>query len=710
MSSRLKLLDFEDNKIVSNFEAIAKIKDEFNFPVYIISLIGEARFGKSTLINCFGTVLMNRNINICPVKSTNDHCTIGIDICVVKEELQDYGFMFLDCQGINHMDSSNDAKLLIVPYEISNIIVYNEKDINNSTLKSLEPMLLFEKYIDDTDSKKTDKPILVIRARDYTLDDSIESVLSDVLTSRKDQYESTRIMIKKLFSKIEAVSTDMISRAQLTKFKENDFKSIIDDESTNFKYACNKIIHLATETKLKVINNSFISKFKLIIDQVNNNEKIDYRKLDLLTMHLSIELMTFMKEISDELIKKEYIVELSIDFFSKSKKRVRKFKDVYEKFCRMFDKSNRTITEPYYKDFQKREKELNSNFETCRDGLMDNLFKILNTIFSNYNDDISIFTKSYNRSIKSIEINVKHVIKLIKNEFNQKIVEYPGELTNYVNNEIIEKELHDILQTCYNQHFKDIHLKIKERTNDMMTYLNNEILLLANISESSIDVYKPFLEQPFIKQMYDLFADNWAKRKTEYCYYSLDIEVKNNKLEYKRKYLTDHSVEIILYSNDDGYKSLIKKFIESTEVINKYNSIVTIILDDVLEKDPSIKGKHDIIKANKNIKFYCVDVQSCDFLTNCKDTMIFTQNGFENFIETNFTIVSKYFTLKTILYLFTEKFTINGDEEYDNIEYIMLHARQGITMYSKLHLLQKLKDYHLEQFFTNEIISTDVYL
>ena len=69
-------------------------------PYKIISFIGDARIGKSTLINCIISFLCNKNINI--FKSSNsskEHCTVGIDMLLL--ETDDYNLIILDVQGLN---------------------------------------------------------------------------------------------------------------------------------------------------------------------------------------------------------------------------------------------------------------------------------------------------------------------------------------------------------------------------------------------------------------------------------------------------------------------------------------------------------------------------------------------------------------------------------------------------------------------------------
>ena len=105
-------------------------------PYKIISFIGDARIGKSTIINCFISYLYNKNINI--FKSTNSskgHCTTGIDM--LQLEMDDYNLILLDVQGLNFKESKDDCKIILFIFMISNLIIYNQKDILKEELKKL---------------------------------------------------------------------------------------------------------------------------------------------------------------------------------------------------------------------------------------------------------------------------------------------------------------------------------------------------------------------------------------------------------------------------------------------------------------------------------------------------------------------------------------------------------------------------------------------
>lgn len=130
--------------IFENYNLIVKVTDLpiNDKPLYVLSIIGKARTGKSTLLNCIISHLKNESETIFMTSNTDEHCTHGIDYHVL--ELQDKIYLILDVQGIKYHDSSLDAKMILFVYLISNIIIFNEKNIiSNATLNSLQPLSTF---------------------------------------------------------------------------------------------------------------------------------------------------------------------------------------------------------------------------------------------------------------------------------------------------------------------------------------------------------------------------------------------------------------------------------------------------------------------------------------------------------------------------------------------------------------------------------------
>jgi ABC-type phosphonate transport system ATPase subunit len=116
--SSSKLVEIKDNLLVLNKIDIGKYTNEL--PITVFSIIGTARTGKSTLLNCISSYLLKKNIKIFNTDDTDEHCTIGIDMYYFEKER----IVLLDCQGLKLDDSSNDTKLLLIIYLISDCIIY----------------------------------------------------------------------------------------------------------------------------------------------------------------------------------------------------------------------------------------------------------------------------------------------------------------------------------------------------------------------------------------------------------------------------------------------------------------------------------------------------------------------------------------------------------------------------------------------------------
>jgi len=130
-----------NNDNISLITPIPKLK-----PYKIISFIGDARIGKSTLINSFISFLCNTNINL--FKSSNsskEHCTIGIDM--LSLDFDDYNLIILDVQGLNFKESKDDCKIILFVFMISNLIIYNQKDIlKNNVLSTFQSLTSLTTY------------------------------------------------------------------------------------------------------------------------------------------------------------------------------------------------------------------------------------------------------------------------------------------------------------------------------------------------------------------------------------------------------------------------------------------------------------------------------------------------------------------------------------------------------------------------------------
>ena len=269
-----KFITIENNEI----KMINDIKTS-DKPNKIISFIGNARTGKSTLMNCFLSYLFNDNIKLFNTSSNlNSHCTTGIDMLEI--EFDKYNLILLDVQGLELQDSRDDCKLIIFVYLISNLIIFNPKTIlDNTVLSSLQSLTSIITYYDNIDSNKN-KPGLLFRPRDINPDADFDpnSNLLAMLSDTKDQFLNVRSSIKKLFHTIESVPTYSLDRKELKLLSNNNFMEFINNTDNGFKNLCSHLDNIITNINSSTpANHNFMS----IIENINGNKKIDFNIFDI---------------------------------------------------------------------------------------------------------------------------------------------------------------------------------------------------------------------------------------------------------------------------------------------------------------------------------------------------------------------------------------------------------------------------------------------
>ena len=178
-----QLITFENNKLV--------LSSLISCDAKVITVTGQARKGKSSLLNTICSYLNNTDNEIFKSSSSVDHVTRGISYYYFADKK----IMLIDTQGLDYGNSSDDHKILLFCYSISDIMIFNEKEMfNNGSLNTLSQLASFVNRIDI----KT-KPELIIRIADYDLDDSIDSNIGLTMKKQNDQYQNIRNAIKTLF-------------------------------------------------------------------------------------------------------------------------------------------------------------------------------------------------------------------------------------------------------------------------------------------------------------------------------------------------------------------------------------------------------------------------------------------------------------------------------------------------------------------------------
>ena len=249
----------------------------FCFPCYkdirVVSIIGKARLGKSTFLNLLTAYLNNEN-SVFPTQNTDENCTLGID----AHFNPDGNIILLDCQGIEHDNSANDSKLLLLIYLISDVIIYNERNIlTNATLQGFQSMISFMNYLD---IDNTQKPHLLFRISDLDLKLDPAENLTKLLAKKDDQYQNIRESIHQLFDNPRAIHTYSLDRNEKQALDTNQHIKVLSTKENGFVNAIEQVLETASLIKP---HNAIIwfARLEQCIHLINSSVKIDYKKLDL---------------------------------------------------------------------------------------------------------------------------------------------------------------------------------------------------------------------------------------------------------------------------------------------------------------------------------------------------------------------------------------------------------------------------------------------
>ena len=277
MQQSKQLILFNDNKLVlsSNLE-LEKTK--------IITVIGRARLGKSSLLNLIYTYLTGTEQETFKSSSSVKHVTQGIHYYYYDK----LNLLILDSQGLDYSDSSNDHKILLFCYSISDMIIYNDKNIfNNSSLNCLCQLSSFVNRIENINTK----PILVIRIADYDLDDSIDDVIKITLEHQNDQYDNIRNAMSTLFSTIIGLQTNHLDKTDITNMKSHRYLNILKNKENNYEECIKTTLSLMEILPFKKLT---MSTLNTLIYNINNNHNINYMVLDIYTQISKTQILEFI--------------------------------------------------------------------------------------------------------------------------------------------------------------------------------------------------------------------------------------------------------------------------------------------------------------------------------------------------------------------------------------------------------------------------------
>jgi len=332
--TKKKFMTIDNGNLVLNTSVLLPYNHK---PLSVLSIVGPARRGKSTLLNCIITNIIGGNYSLFETSDTDEHCTYGIDYAVIETEGKN--ILFFDVQGMGLHDSSNDCKILLYIYLIADIIIFNERNmIDNRTLDNLLPLTTFMTYINESSLiEQSKRPKIMFRISDQDLKADPQQNLIKVLENRKDQYQNVRESVKKLFSELLAMKTEPLERSEKALLQNKDYYKFLENSENNFRNVCESIIKELNKSSKFHNFSKYYENIQKIALELNENKKIDWDKLDL-TKHISKQEITdWIKKNVDET--KYGVIEVDgthADYVNKIEPHQKYIENVLQKFDNYF--------------------------------------------------------------------------------------------------------------------------------------------------------------------------------------------------------------------------------------------------------------------------------------------------------------------------------------------------------------------------------------
>lgn len=623
------LISFSGEKIILHELNLPDIKD-----ITVFSIIGTARTGKSTLLNCTSSYILKKNVKIFNIDDTDEHCTIGIDMYYFEKEK----IILLDCQGLKLDDSSNDPKLLLIVYLISDCIIYNQRSmLNNDIFETLQPLCTFVNYIENIKQK----PELIFRILDSELKYEPAKMLEKTLSPKKDQFQNTREAMTNLFSHIDLCITYSLDRKEKKMLSERKFYDFICGEENNFSQTITNILL----KKDNVSNKKSISQwYKLIgeyIITINSNRKIDFNKLDIYQICIEKEILEFFLGINQDNYKDFSCGILQEDYIKNVEPKLEYLQNVLKMFETKFKMASKNIFDKYYSEiktklntpilnviksieeqtiariqveadifFESHNKTLiftpkasitklddanvlNNKLDNVSlvDSISTKIYDFLKSIEKYYGPVVLIIKEKYLNYLQTIKENMESIIKLnnenyvnLENEFKYYESEYKKIYPLLLKTKLFNISYFDkYFDWDYNKCLKIIPITI---------FNNLDNLIKANSDDEFLDQFNFENSSNFKSRIIDKYSK----------YYKLKLVFNSCKSEIK----CVHKVE--KYSFKNKYYKKINNFID-----NKFSDLEKIITNDpIIKKIIKTKSQQNkyIIKKDIIVKEQDID----DFL------------------------------------------------------------------------------------------------
>lgn len=496
---------------------------ESDKPIKVVSIIGNGRTGKSTLLNCILSYLYESNTYTFNTQDSDIHCTFGLDMIYIPEN----NLILIDCQGLKLDDSSHDPQLLLITYLLSDCIIYNQKNLlNNDIFDTLSPLSSFINYLEDLEN--INKPQLYFRLGDVDLKFDPHEHLKTTLSKKTDQYQNVRDCMQILFSEINIGITNQLDRSEKRNLIDKKFYDMLSDYENNFLNVVTDIIDSTMKKPIYYNLSQWLSCIPDFIEKINGNKKINISKLDTYHLLMKSEIIDFRDSIDDC----NYL-PISVNATQKSyddniKPRIDFMNNCLILYEKKFGLVNKELFEKYYH-------EIKTQLETPIDAAINKIeimaTSAINELEESYQFIIyedNILSKSTDNIKKILTKNIDAFLgKIKKCNYYYPVVEkqrikYLNFIENCVSNLIFERErfvenknaLKSIYDTIFTnwKNIYDMLLKM-----DKSVIFNNIEETMKRYCFKKIDnlyscVYSIFIKSnDFIKTLYNYDSDEHLK-------------------------------------------------------------------------------------------------------------------------------------------------------------------------------------------------------
>jgi hypothetical protein len=610
-----KFITFDDNELV---QVNSIINDR---PLKIISFLGDARIGKSTLMNCYLSHLLNSNHKLFNTTViANKHCTTGIDMLSI--DMPDYTIILLDVQGLGLYGSQDDCKIMLFIFMISNLIIYNQKDIlKDNILSSFQSLTSIVQHIKDNKNKPTllFRPIDINPDSEYDPNDNLDKLLSDSIV---DQYSNTRRSIKSLFTEIYCKPTYIFDRKERKSLDNSNYLDFFLDTSNGFKDIC-----IYIELLLPDIPSHSNIQLEILIEDINHNQKIDYMIFDTTRLQAENAIQNWLlTELNTYIYESIEVDGTEQNYLTCIKLRIDNLKIVLDEFDNKFKLITPEIYQKYRSELEDKVNHIImtaiNRSEQIATTELDLIYKPLYLVLSEFEFEFELdmdlipIIYQIHKSFR-IQIESTPYIITIKNKFIYQI----DQDSLYMDD--ILTEIYDDLSTRIKSHIQTVTLELDMYIATIeYQLLNVEIFNIKKTFESIVDC--------LTSSMYEQFND-----KSQYLIPNIEISNFNIKLLSNRILkLDNHLIKQLIIKNINSTETNIFKYcreylnkLEPTFIeqrkINLSKSLADIQNQYMIKEEVPYTYKDTLQSYNKSIKLYndLIDVGNDVYILNL-DTYI----------------------------------------------------------------------------------------